>query len=630
LLLLAALTAVVTLGVQLSGRLKEAPTWAPIVLYSAAAVLAVGTVLIKSRSAALQGDVEWSQQVRDLLALPPGPDGQLPQLSTLSPYRLGASPSRYGDEEHRGSDPYVPREIDKKLDAALREKPFVLVVGDSKAGKSRTAYEAARRLTRHGVPLDPAVIVPKGTAAVGKILDLDPPLGWPKPALLWLDDLTEGELADLTIDVLDRLSEQVIVLGTITAQRHDRVSDSDSDIGRDARRILTLAQTVRLDAELGASELTEAHARYPDEQFEAGIGEQLVAAGVLLDRLDDARQGAEPHGWAIVQAAIDWVRMDVGRPVRFSELTVLYPLYLAVIRPNAEPQSDLIAPLGWASKPVGARLALLQRHADGGEPSFLPFDYLVAVADGLHERRPQPILDSAWDQLLSLATPEEVLRAATTAYLRNLSTPAQRLFNTAINSGHTKTAGAAAFNLGLLLEKQGDISGAQDAFRQAINSDHTQSAGLAAFNLGVLLDDQGDISGAQDAFRQAINIGHTESAGLAANNLGVLLDDQGDISGAQDAYRQAINIGHTESAGLAAFNLGLLLQKQGDVSGAQDAYRQAINIGHPESAGFAAYNLGLLLQEQGDISGAQDAYRQAINSGHTNASSLAARALDDL
>jgi hypothetical protein len=116
----------------------------------------------------LQEDVKWAQQVRELLILPPGHDGQLPRLSTLSPYRLGASPSRYGDDEHRGSDPYVCREVDEKLDEALAEKPFVLVVGDSKAGKSRTAYEAARRLAAAGVRHDPVVLMPKGAAAVGK------------------------------------------------------------------------------------------------------------------------------------------------------------------------------------------------------------------------------------------------------------------------------------------------------------------------------------------------------------------------------------------------------------------------------------------------------------------------------
>jgi hypothetical protein len=78
-------------------------------------------------------------------------DGQLPRLSTLSSYRLGVSPSRYGSEDQRGTDPYVRRNADDELDHALRNKPFVLVVGDSKAGKSRTAAEAARRLTLKGI-----------------------------------------------------------------------------------------------------------------------------------------------------------------------------------------------------------------------------------------------------------------------------------------------------------------------------------------------------------------------------------------------------------------------------------------------------------------------------------------------
>jgi tetratricopeptide (TPR) repeat protein len=624
LLLLSALTIAVTVGLQLSGLFEHTPAWLPIVLYSATAVLAMATVLLGSRSRELQEDAKWAQQIHELLALHPEQDGQLPRLSTLSSYKLGTTESRYGDDGHRGRDLYVHREIDERLDEALSEKPFVLIIGDALAGKSRTAYEAARRLTRDGVQHDPVVLVPRNAAAVEKILHLDPPLDWPKPALLWLDDLTEGELADLS-DVLDRLGNRVIVLGNITAQRHERVTYSDSSIGRDARLVLKRAHKVRLEADLTDRELSEARASYPDEEFKAGIGEQLVAADVLLDRYDDARQGAEPHGWAIVQAAIDWVRMDIGRPIRQSELAAQYPLYLAVVRPNTEPQSDLTVPLEWACKPVSSHLALLQRHhAYGGEPSFLPFGYLVAIADGQHDRRPQPIPDSAWDQLPSLATPDEVLRAATSAYYRNLPKPTQRLLQAVIDIGHVESAGIAAFNLGVLLAKEGDIPGAQAAYRQAIDIGHTESAGIAAHNLGMLLAKEGDIPGAQAAYRQAIDIGHTESAGEAAFKLGVLLEEQGDIPGAQTLFRQAIDIGHTEWVGIAALSLGVLLAKEGDIPGAQDAYRQAIDIGHTEWAGIAALSLGVLLEEQGDIPGAKASYRQAIDIGHTESAGEAA------
>ena len=342
-----------------------------------------------------------AQQVGELLALNLWNDGRLPLLSRLTPYRLGASPSRYGDSEHRGQDPYVPRQVDAELDRALGERPFpfVLVVGDSKAGKSRTAFEAARRLSRDGQPHDPAVLVPKTTANLSKILDLDPPpdLRTP-PALVWLDHLTEGELAGLSPGLLDRLRGRAIVLGTITAQRYDRVHASDSEAGRSARQTLARATVVRLDSEPTEDERSAAQTAYPAEQFDVGIGEQLVAAEQLVERYDNARQGAEPHGWAVVQAAIDWVRMDVGRPIRSPELAELYPLYLTAIRPTAQPK-DLTEVLEWACQPVGARIALLQPILDESSTdvgvSYQPFDYLVGVADGQHGRQPQPIPEHA-------------------------------------------------------------------------------------------------------------------------------------------------------------------------------------------------------------------------------------------
>jgi hypothetical protein len=64
---MAALTASVTLGVQLSGRFEQAPAWVPIVLYSAAAVLAVATATVKGLLEKLQrrlrrvcGDLRWA------------------------------------------------------------------------------------------------------------------------------------------------------------------------------------------------------------------------------------------------------------------------------------------------------------------------------------------------------------------------------------------------------------------------------------------------------------------------------------------------------------------------------------------------------------------------------------------
>ena len=181
---LAGLTAAVTAGLQVSGKLEATPTWVFLALYGVALVLVVAAGLVKLLSASAVEDRKWANQVQQLLSVPPTEDGRLRRLSTLSPYRLGVSPSRYGSEDQSGADPYVSRGdgdrgADRELDRALQRRgAFVLVVGDSKAGKSRTAYEAARRLTVNGRPHDPKVMVPQGTAAIGPLLDLDPPSSW--------------------------------------------------------------------------------------------------------------------------------------------------------------------------------------------------------------------------------------------------------------------------------------------------------------------------------------------------------------------------------------------------------------------------------------------------------------------
>jgi len=331
--LLAALAAVVALAPQVFAVFTP-PILVRVVLLSLAVVLVLVATVVKLRSTQLEKERSWAQQVRGLPNLSLETDGSLPRLSTLSPYQLGISPSRYGSEERRGDDPYVSRVIDEKLDQALASKRFVLVVGDSKAGKSRTAYEAATRLRHAGRSHDPRVLVPnmeKSTDVLGQLLDLDPPLDLdPEPALLWLDDLTGSELEVLTPALLDRLTAQMIVLGTMTAQRYDLVVRKDSDIGRTGRLALQHRATeiIRLEAGLTDQERAEAEQKYPQERFKVGIGEQLVAVDELTRKYDNARQGANYHGWAVVQAAIDWTHMSVGRPISQHELVALCPLYL--------------------------------------------------------------------------------------------------------------------------------------------------------------------------------------------------------------------------------------------------------------------------------------------------------------
>jgi len=171
-----------------------------------------------------------------------------------------------------------------------------------------------------------------------------------------------------------------------------------------------------------------------------------------------------------------------------------------------------------------------------------------------------------------------------------------------------------AFNLGVLLEEQHDLAGAEAAYRRADERGHA----AAASNLGVLLEGQGDLVGAQTAYRRADERGEANGA----FNLGVLLEEQHDYAGAESAYRRADERGHAA----AAANLGVLLEAQGDPVSAEAAYRRADERGEANGA----FNLGILLEEQGDLAGAEPAYKRADQLGQAKVAQLARAALLDL
>jgi hypothetical protein len=77
---------------------------------------------------------------------------------------------------------YVPRDSDRELYSALIDSKFVLVVGDSTAGKTRSAYEAAQACLPDYYLLDPE------REGLGALLKAD---AVPNRCLVWLDDLQD-------------------------------------------------------------------------------------------------------------------------------------------------------------------------------------------------------------------------------------------------------------------------------------------------------------------------------------------------------------------------------------------------------------------------------------------------------
>jgi hypothetical protein len=67
------------------------------------------------------------------------------------------------------------------------------------------------------------------------------------------------------------------------------------------------------------------------------------------------------------------------------------------------------------------------------------------------------------------------------------------------------------------------MQGAVDAYRRAIDSGHADVAQMAAFNVGGVLWREGDVQGAKDAYKKAIDSGCDGTAPMAAVKLGYLL-----------------------------------------------------------------------------------------------------------
>ncbi|AUG81144.1 hypothetical protein CFP65_6489 [Kitasatospora sp. MMS16-BH015] len=326
------------------------------------------------------------------------------------PVAVGVHPAEWSAE---GAPAYIARDVAPELRELLRTSRFVLLVGESAAGKTRLAYETVRELCpehRFVRPLDRADL----PAALRRVAR------GRRPALLWLDDL-ECYLgaAGLTEAMLGALFAarpgRVLVVATMRAEEHrrydareeSRLTGSDRDLWRTERGVIRAARVVRVTRRWSGPECERARLRAADPRIERalrgsaryGVAEVLASGPALLDSWRDAwAPGANPRGAALVAAAVDCRRLGLRRALPQEWLAELHLPYLAARGGEDLKPEPLEAALAWAGQPAHATSSLL-----AGSPAtgWTAFDYLLD-RPGL-----RPVPDHLWEGLLRLAGPAD-------------------------------------------------------------------------------------------------------------------------------------------------------------------------------------------------------------------------------
>jgi eukaryotic-like serine/threonine-protein kinase len=323
----------VAVGAVAAALAKAWPTAVAVSAGTAAASATAAVLISRAKASWDRRSRENSQLERHLLT---GVSGLVLRVRdvnnpvVLGVHPAGSLPGGGHEASSLGRVPaFVPRELMIPLQRALLTDRFVLLIGDSTAGKSRAAYEAIRLLPDH------RLVFPRDReglpAATRAILSQ-------RRSILWLNDLDRflgpGGLDAHTVQRLLGSKRDVIIVASMRAQEHAKYLTAYSlqaeetgvgplvagpDVLQAGRDVIDLAAVIRVERQWSAVDLAAAR-EYSDDPRIAdavahadrfGVAEYLAAAPQLHSAWQDAwAPGGSPRGAALVAAAV--VSRDIG------------------------------------------------------------------------------------------------------------------------------------------------------------------------------------------------------------------------------------------------------------------------------------------------------------------------------
>lgn len=544
------------------------------------------------------------------------------------PFALGVTPSEIADRYRGASErpPYVSRDVDADLDRFMRDTPFVAVVGPSKAGKSRTAFEALIRVFPQRLLLAPELpgFQREGMAkAISNYIDEAP-----EGVIVWLDDLQEflrtRSVATQDVNAWREAYPKVVVIATIRDGELAALRGVES-LGADIERIIDQAKIVPLGSNLSAQELRDAAAAYPDEDFSDGLGVHLVAGQQLVERFVTARE-AHPLGYAITAAAIDRRRAGVVTPATRDELLELAPVYLHQIRPRSNINfAEVDGALAWAVDTVIQDIGLLLKAAsNAGGWGYEPFEYMTAYLDGdVAEGFGKAVIpEKTWPILLSQNRRWDLRSVGWSAATRGKVVIAKETFEKLTEDDDPHVAAHGFNDLANVRWELNDLTGAQECYERAATSNFSCVESSACYNVAVLI--QGTGGDAEPWYRRAIVTADDSTHPKALVNLGLLLRGKTNVKSRADGsgrgffssdrsrlteedhkleaeaealFKEALRSNDREALANGGNALGVLLKAQGRSEEAEEALRRGAEAG----SAFAAVTLAEMLSEQGRL-----------------------------
>lgn len=342
------------------------------------------------------------------------------KVRDADPRRLGVHAAIRTPTSVTAPPPYVERDIDEQLRNFLTSSAatgaFVLLVGGSSAGKSRTAFEAIvnvfpdRRLI-HPDETDPALFESLAQST-------------PNATIVWLDEIQRylpprGGLQPSHLQAI--LNAGAVVIGTIWPAEHNIRTHPPRRPGAPdphapARAILDQAEVFNILPSLSTPERRRAEAlAREDERLRlalelddgAGLTQALAAGPDLIRRWHHA---PTPAARALITAAIDARRLGFDRPLTKSMLQVAAQGYLRSSERARLAPGSFDEAFVYATELIRDAASPLNPVADGRTGKQLGYraaDYLLYEGSGV--RRTAVIPESLWLLLIAHASDEDTL-----------------------------------------------------------------------------------------------------------------------------------------------------------------------------------------------------------------------------